>query len=236
VADREDRGRLEAQGEREFFFLSACGPEGRAWLRELRGEACMRLRLDLSTAMRMLREFDLAGGRRLLSSIDSRLGAEPRGVAAVAGYLRRWHDSTLAYLYYLEDDLASADAALSRSQGQVEALLDRHPFLLPMAIHCTDFVIQRARMARRRGRWADAKAQVRLLGSILAGAHPYCVLDSGRPVALADLRAFFAALPLDEPGRLAAAAYLGDGVAATARVEQIAAQIFALPDVVIPYP
>jgi len=236
VSEREDRDRLEAQARRELFFLPACGPEGSAWLHELCGEPSLRLRLDLSTAMGMLREFDLEGGRRLLASIDGRLGAGPGSVSAVAGYLRRWHDSTLAYLHYLEDDFAAADTALHRAQGQVEALLDRHPFLLPMAVHCTDFVIQRARMARRRGRWADAKAQLRLLGSILAGTQSYCVLASGRPVALADLRAFFASLPLDEPGRLAAAAYLGDGATAAARVEQIAARIFALPDVVIPYP
>ncbi|HEY6323911.1 MAG TPA: hypothetical protein VJA16_20395 [Thermoanaerobaculia bacterium] len=236
MSEREDRDRLQAQAQREFFFLPACGPAGRGWLHELCDEPCLRLRLDLAVAMLMLREFDLEAGRRLLASIDGRLRAEPTGISRVSRYLRRWHDSTLAYLHYLEDDLASADTALRRSQDQVEALLDDHAFLLPMAIHCTDFVIQRARMARRRGHWTEAKAQVRLLGSILTGTHPYCVLGSGRQVAVADLRAFFASLPLDETARLAAASYVGDGAAAEARLEQIAAQIFALPDVVIPYP
>jgi hypothetical protein len=115
-------------------------------------------------------------------------------------------------------------------------ILELDRFLLPLAIHCTDFIIQRARLARREGKWLEVKQHLVTLERIAAGELPYCTLCTGEPIRLADLETFFATLPLGEEQRGRARLYLRGDLSATERTARISERIFALPDMVIPYP
>jgi len=105
-----------------------------------------------------------------------------------------------------------------------------------MAIQCADFVIQRARVARRENQWREAERHIRRIHEIFSGLRPLCVLDSGRAIGVSEIREFFSKLPLDEEQRLQADRFVGAHIPVATRVEYLEEMIFTLPDVVIPYP
>jgi hypothetical protein len=220
----------------EFFFLEACGNEGRRWRSELESHENNRLRADLSQALRLLRAHQLHEGRELLASVELDLRAKVSGLPSIGHFLWRYVFSTKAYLQYLSDDFKAARASLEQADDEIRTILELNHYLLPLAIHCTDFIIQQARIARREGKWTEVKRYIDNLEQIATGESPYCVLRTGKPIRLADLEAFFDALPLSKEQRDRAYLFLQGDLSATERIVRISERIFTLPDMVIPYP
>jgi hypothetical protein len=133
-------------------------------------------------------------------------------------------------------DLGAALACLAEAEGAIRRLVETQRFLLPLAIHCTDFIIQRARVARRAGEWTEVRRQLGILRAVSEGSLPYCLLSTGHGVGLGDIETYFASLPLDEGERARAARFLRGDLSPAEMTDRIAERIFALPDLVIPYP
>jgi|GEM_PF-3975175 len=220
----------------EFFFLEACGDKGRRWCAEIEDGENSRLRADLSQALRLFRTHRLHEGWALLASVEFRLRGKAASSPSIGHFLWRYLFSAKAYLQYLSDDLEAARASLLQAADEIRIILELDHFLLPLAIHCTDFITQQARIARREGNWTEVKRCIKALEQIATGEAPYCVLRTGEPVRLADLETFFANLPLVAEQRERAHLFLHGTLPATERTVRIAERIFTLPDMVIPYP
>ncbi len=220
----------------EFFYLSACGEEARRWIAEFEGPANLELRLDLLQTLRHLRAQHISAGATLLADIESRLSTREPGSESVDRFLWRYFFAARAYLEYLQGDLEAALSSLADADEGIRWIISREGFLLPLAIHCTDFIIQRARIARRAGDWGGVQRHLRSLRSVCEGTQPYCVLGPGRSVGQHDLKRFFAALDLDDRQKVQAESFLQGNLSAVEMTARIAERIFALPDMVIPYP
>jgi hypothetical protein len=222
--------------QRGFFFIDACGEEARRWLAELCDTDNVELQLLIKRSVRLFRRHELSSGLDLLAAIDHQLHLKVCGFASILRLLRRFEYAARAYAEYMVGDLESAKASLTKADLEISRIISLHEFLVPLAMHCTDFIIQRARIARRERRWAEVKEQISILERIFADCHPYCILDSGRPILLSDLREFLASLPLDEEQRTLARLFLGEDSPVGERVGQLEELIFSFPDLVIPYP
>ena len=220
----------------EFFYLSACGEEARRWLAEFEGPDNLELRLDLLQTLRHLRAQQISAGATLLAGIESRLSTREPGSESVDRFLWRYFFAARAYLEYLQGDLESTLSSLADADDGIRWLISRKGFLLPLAVHCTDFIIQRARVARRAGDWEGVQRHLWTLRSVCEGTQPYCVLGPGRSVGQHDLKKFFAALDLDDRQKIQAERFLHGDLSAAETTARIAERIFALPDMVIPYP
>jgi len=220
----------------EFFYLPACGEEARRWLAEFENPGNLELRLALSQALRHLRAQQISAGATLLVEIESRLRTRESRSESVDRFLWRYFFSARAYLEYLQGNLKSALSSLADADEGIRWLIGREGFLLPLAVHCTDFIIQRARVARRAGDWEGVRRHLRTLRSVCEGTQPYCVLGPGLSVGQHDLERFFAALDLDDRQKIQTERFLQGDLSAEETTARIAERIFALPDMVIPYP
>lgn len=222
--------------DQDYGFLDHCGREAREWLAELRQEETLRIMSRTATALEALKRYDVKTGRELLTAVEGDLQARTAGLPSITHLLERYRVSARAYLCYLDGDLEQAKADLLQAHEEVRTIIGLHEFLLPIAIQCVDFVIQRARVARREKQWQEAAGLIRIVHEIFSGLRPLCVLPSGRAVGLPGLRAFFASLPLSEEQRAQADRLMGAHIPVAQRIEYLEEMIFTLPDVVIPYP
>ncbi|MEA2602767.1 MAG: hypothetical protein QOF89_3759 [Acidobacteriota bacterium] len=234
--DRSLTEQIDSQTRNEFYFITACGEEARHWMAEFCDADNIELRLIIADALRRLRRHELAVGLELLGSVDRRLHSKVFGFASVESLLWRFEYAARAYADYLTGNLESAKANLLSAHREIARIIGLHEFLIPLAIHCTDFIIQRARIARRERSWAEARQYIDTLEKIFVSCHPFCVLGSGRPILLSDIQEFLGSLPLDEEQRARTRLFLGEDSPVCERIEQLEERIFALPDMVIPYP
>jgi hypothetical protein len=209
----------------DFEHLNFCGDEARRWLAatKLNEELVARLLL----AIRAFHKYDLDEGRRLLSAVAAEIESEAREFPSITHLLWRQYWTVKAYSHYLDGDLEAAGAALDRAEAALKAVLSLHPFLLPLAFDCIDFLLQRARIARRENRWEDVKRLLDDLEKIYGDRLPFCVLDSGTAIHLSDIRAFFRSLPHGKEQDL---------ISKEMELPHLQEMVLNLPDFVIPYP
>lgn len=231
-----DVNELVALTEADYGFLKHCGEEARRWLAELRDPATLEVMNRTATALAALKRFEVRAGCELLAAVEGEIRERSGGFPSINHLLERYRVSARAYWHYLNGDLERAKADLQAAHDEVRTLIGLDGFLLPMAIQCADFVIQRARVARREKRWREAAQHIRTVHGIFSSRTPLCVLDSGREIRLSDLRDFFAALPLDEEEQARAHRFLGDHIPVDERVAFLEETIFTVPDLIIPYP
>lgn len=222
--------------DHDYGFLKHCGHEACEWLAEFREEGTLEILNRTVTALEALKRYDVKTGCELLTTAEGDIQRRATRFSSIGHLLERYRVSARAYLHYLNGDLEGARKDLLQAHDEVRIIIGLNDFLLPMAIQCVDFVIQRARVARRERQWKEAERQIRSVHEIFLGLCPLCVLDSGREIGLPDIRAFFAALPLDEEQRARADKFMGAHIPVAARIEYLEEMIFTLPDLVIPYP
>ena len=240
MAKTLDLGELISLTARDYGFLTHCGEDGRRWLAELQEQETLDILNDLTIALAAMRRHELKESFELLAAIEqairARAARRPDGLPSVTRLLGRYRVSVLAYCNYLDGDLELAKAHLVKAHEEVKVIIGMNEFLIPMAIQCTDFLVQRARVARRESQWKEAEGYIAKVHDVFAGIRPLCVLESGRPIGLPEIREFFAGLPLDDEQRAQAHKLMGDNIPLPERIEYLEEMIFALPDVVIPYP
>lgn len=231
-----DADRLEASTRRDLDYLTLCGEEAERWLAEFCAPESTWIRREILRAHQHVRRHELARSAAILSAVERKLAAKDTEFHSIVRLLYRYHHSIKAYHHYVTGDLESAQADLLAARDEVLAVINLHAFLRPLALHCIDFTVQQARLARRENRWRDAKRHIEAVRDAYADRRPFCTLDSGAQVMLSDLRTFFAALPLNPEQRERVSILLGDDMPVDERIDRLEELIFALPDLVIPYP
>lgn len=232
-----DRDRLVRIMRRNFAFLPFCGADACRWYAELLGTEPIDIRCKILRGFEALLSHDLAPGAALLAEAERDLHRRDAGrPSSVLHYVERYRLTAVAYLHYLNGDLEAARLSLAQGHERVRYLITFNRFLIPVAAECTDFIIQSARIARRERRWREAERQIEILRGIYLDGRPFCTLHSGEPVGRAEIRKFYAELQLSEQQRKEFRdATLGEETELSARVDQLEAHIYTLPEMVIPY-
>jgi hypothetical protein len=220
----------------EFFFLEACGDSAKSWREEFEAPENRGLRSSLSQALGLLRTHRLQEGCDYLESVELRLRQSSSCRPSLLHFQCRYFFAAKAYLQYLSDNLEASRRSLDQAGEEIATAIELDRFLLPLAIHCTDFVIQKARIARRERKWIDVKRYIDCLEEMAFGERPFCILHTGEPIRLGDLERFFDSLPLDEKQRRNAHLFLRGDLPTEERTARLSERIYTIPDMVIPYP
>lgn len=218
-----------------YHFTALSGPEARRWIGELHSGECRRIQEDVELALLLFRRRQLAEADALLGDVDERL----RGFAeadAKGHVLRRFYLGSLAYGDYVRGDLDAAERASIAAGEEVRRAIELQRFLLPLAHHCHEFLLQRARIARNRRDWAAMRRLVAEVEEMLRGRRPYCVLADGTAIGVREVVAFCAAIPGLGEAELAHIHALTDGRAGLRLFRSFVGRLYALPGMVVPYP
>lgn len=219
-------------------YLSHCGSEARRWRRSL--ETTAGVQAQLTNAFRCLLGYDLEQARKDLSMVDNelqKLENEVLEFPSVVHLLRRQYWSETAFLRYLEGQLEAAGVCVDLAEKEMRMVLELDQFLLPLAFNFIDFLLQRARLARRANRHQDAMRFLEHLEDIFADRQPICTLCSGREIHVSDVREFFDTIVgLSQEERREAYQHLEGREPLSVRMARFEESIFHLPGFVIPYP
>lgn len=219
-----------------FHFVSRSGAQGKEWLIEYLAESRTSLPNAIELALQQLRRQRIREGKDLLDEVErelQRLEGVPPSVVLV---MERFFWSTAAYYYYCVEELDLAGQALERAHQAVVDAIEHAPFLLPLAIHCHEFRLQHARIARYRRRWTEMRSCLQEVRGMLENEIPLCVLSGHRPLYLSTLVDFHRGIPLLETGEVEALRFFFDREHRTEAMNQVFMNLYAIPGSVTPYP
>ena len=218
------------------YFVERSGEEGQAWLREYRRPDLREIVRLANEALLLLRQRQLKTGRAMLDDVEARLGALTGCMPSILEVMDRWHQGILAFYHYRVDDFESAENSVLRAQGSLISAMGRCRFLLPLANHCHEFRLHRARIERNQRHWESMWGHIEATRAMMDDREPLCVLADGTEVRFATLVEFYAALlPIGEE----ASAFLIAELDLRLRMRLFDNFVLALctiPGFVIPYP
>lgn len=183
-------------GWKELVGIS--GPDGEAWLEHYQQPHLLRLEKLGIEALLALRQGLFEQGRELLRELEEGLDGLDGVPASVRQIHDRWYFGVLAYYEYQVGHPEQAEATLQAAYDAVRAAIEESPFLILLANHCQEFRLHQARIARSRRDWKEVRRYIAEAASMSDGKTPLCVLPSGKPIYLADMKAFCEALPRPE--------------------------------------
>lgn len=215
-------------------LVAASGLEGERWAasyRILRGNTVD----DLRQSLQALRQRRIDEGYRLLTRAFAAwqpLAAVKPDVYWVVG---RFFWGTLAYYYYCNDDFAGADQALGTAGRSIRMAVEQSFYLLPFAVVLVDINLKQAQTARVRWDWTTMKERLSSVEEIMTDRKPLLVLNDGTAVFHHTIGQSFD--PCSLPPRLAnAARYLFDESLRLQCFERSRDSLYALPDLLLPFP
>ena len=154
-----------------------------------------------SRALQSLRKRSTEEGRRELEKIEEMLPFLFDFEPSIGHVASRWYYSVAAYLRYLDHDFYGAELLLEKAETAVQCAASQEDFLLPFAHHCTDFRLQKARIARDCQRWITMRDHLNVVRGMNEGVIPLCALTDGRDVRFHHVVEFYSALDLSEDDR-----------------------------------
>jgi hypothetical protein len=223
-------------GTEWYDYVSLSGEEGRRWVAEYRTSPYAVVPELAQKSLALLRAHEIAAGREILSQIENHLRHIPSAPRSILHVLERWLYGTVGYYHYVVEDYEAAEKALDRAHEVITAAISLSPFLLPLANHCPEFVLHRARISRSRRRWDEMRRDIGLARRMTENQFPLCTLSDGRAIDYRCLGEYYLAISaLNEGQRETVHGLLNDEVRLR-RFERFVAAIYALPGFVIPYP
>lgn len=217
-----------------LHFVRRSGGEGRRWAEAYRRSLPLEELSDRSLLLLRGRRYD--EGYALLEQLGEALPAPGEVEPSIRSVLERWYYGVLGYYFYCLEHFDQAEAAMVRAHEAVTAAIGERRFLLPLANHCHEFRLHRARIARNRRRWDEMRVHVDEVRGMMEGRLPFCVLGDGTPVRMAAILDFYAAIPDATEAERASLESLLDDAARLRSFGRFVRAMLQVPGFVIPYP
>lgn len=218
-----------------FHFIAMSGEEGSRWVEAYRQPEYRHLTGEISRALQLLRKRQIETGGDILRKVADPLRSLPPSCETIGLVLDRIYHPVLAYYYYCIEDYDAAEQALEAAGSALRRAILLRRFLLPLVDGFIDLTFQRARIARNRQRWVEARDCLRKVDGMIQGELPFCRLSDGTAIDLAGLRHFYNLLPLAEEDRMMASYVFDDNILRSV-FEKTEAEIYCQIGLLIPYP
>lgn len=139
--------------------------------------------------------------REFIEQVEGVCG-EPTSVRAV---LDRYRHGIEGYYFYCRGEFDDAERSMRFAHDAVARALGEAGWLLLLAVHCQEFCMHRARIARNRRRWPEMQSCISQARAMMSDRLPLCETEDGRKIWWSGFEPFFAArAPLsDEEARVA---------------------------------
>lgn len=218
------------------YFVARLGGEGERWAAEYTRPEHVELMSSANRSLAALRARRIDEGRRELRTVED-LFQETAATALpeVHHILGRWYYGLLAYYLYCVEDHRGAEEALDQGHEEVRRAIELRRFLIPYAMECYDFWLQRIRIARSQRLWPEVWRRIEIVRQIAGGERPCCVLSDGTPVDVNAVQAFYAGfVALTREERLVLSR-VADAEGRLRHFRSILSEVYSLPGFVIPY-
>ena len=226
----------DATGTRGWLhYVERSGPDGQRWASHYRHFS--HLERSSAQALGRLHKGELRRAEKDLHRLRRRLGKLALPRPSIGFVLHRWYHGVRAFADYRGGHFEEADRQLSEAEAAVTRALAADPFLMPIANHCHEFQLHRARIARNRQGWGDMWRHVERARRMVGDEEPLCRPADREPVFFASLGEFFLALPggLDPLDRKQLAGLI-DPAHRTELFDSFVRSILRLPGFLIAYP
>lgn len=215
-------------------FVGRQSAEGRDWVADYARvrpieNACAR-------ALGLLRRRQYDAGFDELSKVEQALEPIGAGQEVTRHVLDRWYYGVLAYYHYCKEAFDRAETLMTAAHQAVASAISRGRFLMPLANHCHEFRLHKARIARNRRDWPAMRRYVDQVRDMMEDRRPFCDLDDGSPVYLSSIRDFYRSLGALTPSETQALSSLLDDQRRRLLFERFVHRLYVLPGFVIPYP
>ena len=215
-----------------IHFIGRSGPAAAAWEKIYRDHSG-RLS-DCDRGLELMRKRRLEEGRRMLQEVIQLVHLE-RGLPK-SMQLVMYHRCYAAegYYYYSAGDCAQAKESKRAAHHSMVGAIEEDAFLLPLAIHCLDCYVHRARIERKSHQWREMKRILQQANAIVADRFPLCEPERGDPIFLSTVRGYMNAItPMTEVEREAVRKQVGDEWERD--VDRFFRRLVCLPGFVIEY-
>ena len=125
---------------------------------------------------------------------------------------------------------------MRRAHEAVVGAVSSAGFLLLLAVHCQEFCLHQARIARNQGRWSDMHEHVHLARAMMLDRTPLCELRDGRPVFFSTLSDFLRSLEPLSPEEWEAVVELVEEDRRVPLFDNFVRRLHRLPGFAINYP
>jgi hypothetical protein len=184
-----------------YHFLPLGSGAGERWYQTFQASGAEQIGLDLDVLVARLRRPEPcleAASRELALLRRSILDLERSVPPSVRGVLEEGYRGAFAYWQFRRGDLDAADGELTLALLAVRETLRSDPFLLTFSLKNLQLITNRARVARRQGKWAAMLRCLEDCEEMLAGCAPlHC--DGRSAIYFRDLCSFYQGIePADE--------------------------------------
>jgi tetratricopeptide (TPR) repeat protein len=175
-----------------LHFAQRTGEAGTLWaiayLRHLS-------KVELSDkALALMRKGDLEQGKRELEHFATQLANDPAEEVSVRSVLWRWYYGVEGYYLYCTGDFEQARLAMQRAHEAVRSAISSAEWLAMLAIHCQEFCLHQARIARNQRNWPEMHAQIARANSMMRDELPLCDAGAGREIYFRSFERFFSSM------------------------------------------
>jgi hypothetical protein len=174
-----------------LHFAERSGEGGKAWATAYRSHSEKLVLHD--RALHLLREGQIEEGRQFLGLFSVSLRSlDPQ--SSVYAVMERWYHGVAGYYHYCVGEFGQAKESMNRAQQAVVRAISHAEWLVMLAIHCQEFCLHQARIARNERDWPEMNACVERARAMILDQLPLCEREDGKRIWFSSLRDFFAAM------------------------------------------
>jgi hypothetical protein len=217
-----------------LHFAERTGEAGRAWAEAYRlhlPEVALSDR-----ALVLMRGGEVEQGGMLLKELADQMAATREDQASIRAVLDRWYYGVAGYHFYCLGDFYQAQEAMQLAHAAVKRAISDADWLAMLAVHCQEFCLHQARIARNQRHWPEMLACVDRAHEMILDRVPLCEKEDGEKIWFSSFRQFFARIePLStEESRIASKILDQDERALL--FDQFVRRMFRFQEVGIEYP
>lgn len=192
------KSKTAAASDSWLIYVVASGDTGRSWAEEYRGDESRHLERLGIQSLEALRLGQLEHGKEILDRLERGIQQGKFHYPSILHVHNRWFYGVRAYYEYCNSDLDAAEWSLQKAHSEICAAIEKDSFLVLLANHCQEFRLHQARIARGRPQWSEVRRYVHEAWKMMEGILPLCVLSSGQPIYMSNIKRFYDSLKIDD--------------------------------------
>lgn len=171
-----------------LHFAERTGDDGREWVDQYKRHSNT---LEMSKeALQYMRRGQLDKGNEVLGECRREIEAASSEPSIRAVLDRQLHGVD-GYYAYCRQDYVRANELMCLAHDAVARAISKAEWLLLLAVHCQEFRLHQARIARNQKRWPAMQAYITEARSMMCDRLPLCVTEDGREIRWSAFQPFF---------------------------------------------
>lgn len=173
-----------------LHFAERTGSAGQDWAAAYRRHLPAVALSD--RALALMRKGEIEEGGRVLREFGHHLSAMRGEQDSVSAVLYRWHHGVAGYYFYSVGNFQQARESMNQAHDAVKSAISSADWLIMLAVHCQEFCLHQARIARNQRRWPEMNTFVAQAQGMMLDHVPLCEKINGQKIYFSTFRSFFA--------------------------------------------